>query len=238
MTNHTLAEKLVATLPSGLPGLFNPWTDRGEDDTDWNAPQARLARLAAHLDCEPEFVIVGEASGYLGMRRSALAFTSERQLMEGAIPRVAPPPGRLTTRRLPYSESIATIVWKNLKLLGIAERTVMWNALPMHPFKPGNADSNRTPTDAELMLGAPAMRLLANSFPRTKIVAVGRKSEALLLAMGIRTVGQVRHPANGGANEFSAGLAALMDDAHLKLDGKPARAGAGRVAIPGGHIHL
>lgn len=213
MADMRLAKALVATLPAGHPALFNPWVDRCPGDTELNRPEARLLRLAQHLAGDAEFLVVGEASGYLGMRRSALAFTSEKQLLEGAIPRVPAPPGRLTERRLPYSEPSATIVWRTLKALGIAERTVMWNALPMHPFHPGDPDTNRTPTDAELMLGAPAMRLLVEAFRRAKVVAVGRKSELLLARMGIAVVGQVRHPANGGATEFSRGLAALAKEA-------------------------
>lgn len=209
MSNRALAERLVATLPAGLQGLFNPWADPCPGDTALNGPEARLGRLARHLACEPEFLIVGEASGYLGMRRSAIAFTSERLLLEGAIPRVPAPAGRLTTRRLPYSEPSATIVWKTLKRLGIAEQTILWNALPMHPFKPGNFESNRTPTDAELMQGAAAMRLLAEAFPHAKLVAVGRKSELLLKTMGVPIAGQVRHPANGGATDFARGLQAI-----------------------------
>jgi hypothetical protein len=206
MSNRALAEKLVATLPSGLSNLFNPWMDSCPGDTELNNTEARLARLAQHLACEPDFLVIGEASGYLGMRRSALAFTSERLLLEGAIPRVPAPTGRLTARRLPYSEPSATIVWRTLKQLGIAERTILWNALPMHPFRPGEHASNRTPTDAELMQGAPAMRLLVDAFPRAKVVAVGRKSELLLGRMGVPVLGQVRHPANGGATAFARGL--------------------------------
>ena len=209
MSNRDLAEKLVATLPSGLSNLFNPWVDPCPGDTGLNSPEARMGRLAQHLACEPEFLVVGEASGYLGMRRSAIAFTSERLLLEGASPRVTAPAGRLTDRRLPYSEPSATIVWRTLKHLGIAERTILWNALPMHPFKPGEHESNRTPTDAELMQGAPAMRLLVEAFPAAKIVAVGRKSELLLGQMGIATSCQVRHPANGGATAFAQGLQRL-----------------------------
>lgn len=210
MSNRELAERLVSAVPAKLPGLFNPWLDACHDDTEVNSTDARIGRLAAHLACEPEFICVGEASGWLGMKRSAIAFTSERLLLEGAIPRVPAPAGRLSTRRLPYSEPSATIVWKTLKALGIAERTVLWNALPMHPFKPGTADSNRTPTDVELMQGAPAMRLLVEAFPRAKVVAIGRKSELLLGQMGIATAGQVRHPANGGATAFAQQLAELV----------------------------
>lgn len=208
-SNRDLADRLVAAVPAKLPGLFNPWLDAGPDDTPLNDTEARVGRLAAHLACEPEFICVGEAAGWIGMKRSAIAFTSERLLLEGAIPRVPAPAGRLTTRRLPYSEPSATIVWKTLKALGIAERTILWNALPLHPFRQGEPESNRTPTDAELMQGAPAMRMLVEAFPQAKVVAIGRKSELLLAEMGVRTVGQVRHPANGGANAFAEGLALL-----------------------------
>lgn len=201
----------MAVIPNGHPHLFNPWMDPCPGDTRLNGSCDRLRRLAQHLECEPEFLVVGEASSYLGMRRSGIAFTSERLLLEGAIPRVPVPVGRLTTRPLPYSEPSATIVWKTLKELGIAERTILWNALPMHPFGVGNFESNRTPTNAELMLGAKAMRLLVDAFPAAKLVAVGRKSEFLLESMGVKPVGQVRHPAYGGATEFAAGLAKLAN---------------------------
>ena len=61
--NLSLAKALVATLPVGLEDLFNPWVDPCHGDTDLNGPDARLARLAQHLSCEPEFLVVGEASG-------------------------------------------------------------------------------------------------------------------------------------------------------------------------------
>jgi hypothetical protein len=87
--------------------------------------------------------------------------------------------------------------------------TLLWNALQLHPHKPGNEASNRTPTDAELMQGAPAIRLLVEAFPHAKVVAIGRKSELLLAEVGIATAGQVRHPANGGATAFREGLQGL-----------------------------
>lgn len=204
-----LALELSNSLPTDAPGLFHPWLHHCEGDTVLNNADARLERLGRHLACDPEFLVVGEASGYLGMRRSALAFTSEKLLLEGAIPRVPAPAGRLTERRLPYSEPSATIVWRTLKSLGIAENTILWNALPMHPFRPGNVDSNRTPTDAELMLGKPALELLVQTFPSAKLVAVGKKAELLLGQMGLPVVAQVRHPANGGATAFAQGMARL-----------------------------
>lgn len=205
-----LATRLVATLPAGLPGLFNPWREHCPDDQPWNGPEAKLQRLAAHLACEPEFILCGEAPGHLGCRHSGVAFTSERLLLEGVIPRVPSPGTRLTTRRLPFSEPSATIVWKTLYRLDIAERTILWNALQMHPHRPGDHRSNRTPTASEIALGEPALRMLIAAFPSAKLVAVGKKAEGLLQAMHMMRAATVRHPANGGAPEFDSGMAALV----------------------------
>lgn len=209
MIDLSLAARLVDTLPFGQEGLFNPWKDQSEDDLPQNTPESRLVRLAQHLSRPPDLILCGEAPGYQGCVRSGIAFTSERLLIEGAIPRVTKVEGRLTARRLPFSEPSATIVWKTLYKLGLEEKTVLWNAVQLHPYKAGNRLSNRTPTPAEVALGAPALRLLAEAFPNARFVAIGRKAEGLLTDMGIKVLRSVRHPANGGATEFAAGLAAL-----------------------------
>lgn len=206
----SLAKRLVKTLPSGVAGLFNPWQDCCPHDAAGNGPVEKLNRLALHLDCNPEFILAGEAPGYQGCRYSGIAFTSERLLGEGAIPRIPALTGRLSTRRLPFSEPSATIVWKTLHRLGIEERTILWNAMQLHPHRTDNLWSNRTPTPSEISLGEPALRILIEVFPNAKIIAVGKKSEWLLHEMGIPIVGSVRHPANGGATQFSTGLKDLM----------------------------
>jgi len=210
MPNLSLASQLVDTLPSGLSGLFNPWKDPCPHDSETNGPAEKLARLALHLDCDPEFILAGEAPGYAGCRYSGVAFTSERLLGEGVIPRIPALSSRLSTRRLPFSEPSATIVWKTLYRLGIEERTILWNALQLHPHRADNLWSNRTPTPSEISLGEPALRILIEAFPSAKIIAVGKKAEGLLREMGIPTTGSVRHPANGGATAFAAGLKDLM----------------------------
>lgn len=210
MSKLPLANSLVGTLPFGADGLFNPWRDRCPHDAPGNGPAEKLHRLALHLDCIPEFILTGEAPGYQGCRYSGIAFTSERLLGEGAIPRIPALTGRLSNRRLPFSEPSATIVWKTLDQLGIADRTILWNAMQLHPYRPGNLWSNRTPTPNEIKLGEPALRILIETFPTARIVAVGKKSEGLLREMGIPVAGSVRHPAYGGATEFATGLRDLM----------------------------
>lgn len=211
MSNIALAQALIDLLPRSAPGLFNPWRQSCEFDTVDNGPQQRLERLAMHLDCDPQIILVGEAPGYQGCRYSGIAFSSERLLLEGAIPRVPRCAGRLSTRTLPFSEPSATIVWKVLYRHGVAERAILWNALQMHPFREGLPWSNRTPSPDEVSLGGAAIRLLVQTFPQAKVVAVGRKAEGALTAVGVDGYDSIRHPANGGAREFADGLAKVIE---------------------------
>lgn len=206
-----LAQRLVDTLPpEPMPGLFNPWRDTCAQDSIYNTPTAKIARLAAHLDCNPAFILCGEAPGHLGCRHTGVAFTSESLLMDGSVPRISRLDHRLTTLPSPLKEQSATIVWKALYRLGIAETTVMWNALQLHPHQAHTHRSNRTPTDKELAFGAAGLAILLATFPNSFVLAVGRKAEATLKDLGIDAAATIRHPANGGAPEFNEGLAAFI----------------------------
>lgn len=205
-----LADELVALLPPGDVRLFNPYTDRCAHDAPGNGPQARRARLRAHLACSPRWILIGEAPGYQGCRYTGVAFTSERLVLEGAIPRLGQPGARLSDRGRPFSEPSATIVWKALYALGMAQHTVMWNALQLHPMGRRGPWSNGTPTEADCEAGMPAVRALLQAFPSANVIAVGRKAERLLQRNGIATHACVRHPANGGAGEFNTGLRSAL----------------------------
>lgn len=205
-----LARQLVETLPTGRENLFNPWKESCQHDAAGNGPVQRLERLAQHLDCTPKFILVGEAPGYQGCRYSGIPFTSERLLLEGTIPRIDRLTGRLSTQPIPFSEPSATIVWRTLFDLGISKHTILWNALQLHPFKPGNPLSNRTPNNNELSWGEPALRRLIEAFAKAKLVAVGKKAGLLIEKMGIAPAAVIRHPARGGAIQFKAGLTELL----------------------------
>jgi|ERR1019366_1353319 uracil-DNA glycosylase len=210
MSNTKLAKRLTDTLQSTFsPTLFNPWRDPCVDCEPCNGPDAKLARLAAHLACNPLFILCGEAPSHRGCRHSGIAFTSESQLLDGGIPRISRMSYRLTSRAVPYSESSATIVWKALRDLGIEKRTILWNALQMHPHRLGEPQSNRTPKSSEIKIGKLALQMLVDEFPKAEVVAVGRKAERLLKSMDVRAK-YVPHPAHGGANEFAKELKRLV----------------------------
>lgn len=209
---NALAAQLIATLPSGIAGLFNPYRDHCPMDAPGNGPEQKTARLAAHLDRVPRFVCVGEGPGYQGARYSGVAFTSERLLIEGAIPGIAAIGHRLSVRGNPFSEPSATIVWTTLYRLQIAENTLLWNCVQLHPHRLGEPWSNRTPTPDEVAIGQPALRLLKEAFPEAHFVAVGAKAKAALETAGIAAMA-VRHPANGGASLFAQGMAKVIEQA-------------------------
>ena len=152
-------------------------------------------------------MLIGEAAGYQGCKVSGIPFTSERLILEGAIPRIDVPPGRLSSRTRPWSEPSATTVWKTLHAVGIASRTVLWNAYPWHPHKPGTRHSNRTPARTERLAGVPVLEALLGLFPGARVFAVGRNAETSLAELGIAATG-LRHPSMGGAKAFAQQLEA------------------------------
>jgi hypothetical protein len=68
---ETVSGALQMNSISPSPGVFNPWCDHCEDDEPCNGPDAKLARLAAHLDSDPEFILCGEAPSHRGWVPSA-----------------------------------------------------------------------------------------------------------------------------------------------------------------------
>lgn len=191
------------------PNVFNPWRDRDPLDATPVEHAMRLARLDLHFSCYPSLLLIGEAPGYQGCHFSGIPFTNEKLLLDGVIPRVGVE-GRLTTRARPWSEPSATIVWNTLHELGIAERTVLWNAFAWHPHKPGEPYSNRAPTPAEIKAGEPVLRAVLYRFSSARVVAVGNVAARTLAEPGVTGFSKVRHPSMGGAKEFAAGLGALM----------------------------
>jgi hypothetical protein len=216
----SLAQHLSDSLPDGLPGLFHPWRSTCPFDaagTPCGAPKNRLHRLERHLDCDPVLLLIGEACGYQGCRYSGIAFTSERLLLEGRIPRLEGESSRLSQRWKPFSEPSATIVWRTLGVLGVAERTVLWNALPLHPHQHERPWSNRTSRMDEISIGFEALHLILLHFRGATVVAVGRKAEAAIRLAGLPCHGAIRHPANGGAAAFAKGLGAVIGKEGLRF---------------------
>lgn len=198
---------LSALRAFSAPDVFNPWADVDPIDLDEDAPLARRNHLRQHLRCDPKLLLVGEAPGYQGCHFTGVAFTSEKLVHDGAIPRLRS--GRITKRPTPWAEPTATVVWRALYEAGIEQQVVCWNAFAFHPHQTGDLRTNRAPTTHEVLLGSAILRDVIAMYPTAKIVAVGKVAKHTLLRLGYACY-EVRHPSMGGATLFRTGLSQIL----------------------------
>ncbi len=176
--------------------------------------RANLRRyLAAMQARKPGTLLVMEAPGYRGCRLTGVPVTSRKLLLNG-VPGLdlfgvehgfqdVPEAG---FERI-QGEQSATIVWGTLSELG--QVPLIWNTYPFHPHRPGEALTNRRPRASEIALGQPFLNAIIAHFMPAQIIAIGNVAHESLSSMGIDCV-KVRHPAQGGKNDFVAGLTALL----------------------------
>ena len=201
-----LIERL--SLVQTAPDAYNQF---GAGDNPYNA--IRRANLLRYLNDvwtrQTGIVLIAEAPGYRGMRITGLPMVSRRILREG-VPSLGIfgmgqgyedvlEPGFEAIQ----SEQTATILWGVLPELGIVP--LVWGSFPFHPHQPGNPLSNRKPRASEVKLGEPFVRELLEIFAPKKVIAVGNVGYGLLTEIGVPCV-KIRHPAQGGKNDFVVGL--------------------------------
>jgi hypothetical protein len=227
----------LAVRPS-TPAVANPYAGSSA------AAERRRHNLARYLDrlvqVPAPIAIIGEAPGYRGCAVTGIPFTSRRVLAE-VWPRW-PPLASLACElsvdeASPWSEPTASVLWRHLTPL-LDAPPLLWNAFPFHPHPPGDASANRRPGRAELAEGAPYLRELIDLFQPRLIMALGRVAQQQLagLGAGLPCVLALRHPAQGGAAQFAAGLQAAraiiqppeignhtLDEGRMANDERPGR---------------
>lgn len=211
----------LAAIPSP-PNAVNPWSN----ETPYGAIRLNNLRLFFRqlLDRGVDTMLLGEAPGYQGCRRTGIGFTSEPQLIEG-IPELAlfgAERGYQLTGEFPKmrKEPSATIVWGELTRLQFVP--LIWSAYPFHPHKPGLPETNRPPKKAEIEFGRQIFLELAAAFQIERVFAVGNVGHASLAAAGIDAP-KVRHPSQGGKPDFVRGIEWVV--AHPDA--------LGRIVLPG-----
>jgi uracil-DNA glycosylase len=160
----------------------------------------------------PKTLLVGEAPGYRGMRITGVPFTNA-PLLERGIPQFGllgssngyvvpddPPPAA--------AEPTATVMWGTLVELDFLP--VLWSAFPLHPHRPGNPRSNRTPSANEAAEWSWSWRELAEVFSIQSVVAVGNVAYNSMVRSGL-SIPCVRHPSHGGKEKFASGLRDLLE---------------------------
>ena len=158
------------------------------------------------LKMKPATILIGEAPGYNGCRWSGVPFTAEKNILieyrKGQLFGITNG-FKIRDIAKPQSEASATIVWEHLRK--IDSYPLMWNAFPFHPHKKNNTESNRKPSNEELHTGKLILSEILKMYNINNIIALGNTAQETLAKIGI-TCNKIRHPANGGENEFSSGL--------------------------------
>lgn len=163
-----------------------------------------------------KYLMVMEAPGYRGCRLTGVPVTSRKILLEGVseLDIFGTDRGYQATDDEGFEnvqgEQSATIVWGTLANLGIVP--LIWNTFPFHPRKIGQQRTNRRPRKPEMKLGAHYLQRIIEHFQPKIIIAVGNVAHETLTSMKI-TSHKVRHPAQGGKNDFVAGLESLFSGA-------------------------
>ncbi|RMG85554.1 MAG: hypothetical protein D6712_09220 [Chloroflexi bacterium] len=177
--------------------------------------RANLSLYLQHMaERQPDTILIAEAPGYRGCRLTGLPMTSRRVMLEGieALAMFGEARGYCNPQdtgfeRI-YNEQSATILWGTLAEIGAVP--FIWSTFPFHPHQPQKPLSNRRPTKTEIALGVPFIKRLLAMYRFSRVIAVGNVAYETLNKLGIAVTAKVRHPAQGGKNDFVAGLKALF----------------------------
>lgn len=199
---------------------FNPYSDIC---ARCDQPEAAALRrdnlrkvIEVSLDRGVESLWIARDLGYRGGRRTGLAMTDDKHLSDHAALLGIPSLSRATTGTA-VSERTATVIWNALNSIG--QPVFLWNVFPLHPHQAEDEMTNRLHTREEREASRPLLEwLIAHLRPKI-IVAIGRDSQAALLAMGIsHDVIEVRHPSYGGQREFTESIQRLYGYRALQGD--------------------
>lgn len=197
---------------SAMPST--PLSENLYDST--KAGSIRLANLKRYFEkmaqLRPSVLLIGEAPGYQGTRRTGVPFASEH-IINGLMPNVpffeeGGAFERAFDDRL-YKEPTSTIMWRTISQY--SRLPLLWAVYPLHPHQLDSFDSNRTPTRTEV---ASAKNHLTKFIELTEVetvLALGNTAKATLDDLGFVTQ-KLRHPARGGGPVFAKQLADFMAD--------------------------
>ncbi len=162
-------------------------------------------------DLKPKVMLVGESPGYNGCKLTGIPFTSEKilvtELKEGLFFGLKNGYKIINPDEKPEGKITATIVWNYFKEIG--DYPLMWNSFPFHPYRASSIMTNRKVKANELDYGKEVLLELADIFSIEKIITVGGKAYDNLQKLGVDCF-TVRHPANGGKNDFIAEMNNLL----------------------------
>jgi uracil-DNA glycosylase len=207
----TFIDQLILELAAESFGedVFNEYAER---DSKNALRRANLRRYLVDMaERQPKILLLMEAPGYRGCRLTGVPVTSRKILQTGIHQLQVFGEGYHLPDDTGFEdvlgEQSATIVWETLASLDTVP--LIWNSFPFHPRQAGNPRSNRAPRSREKELGRNYLQRILEAYQPETCIAVGNVAAEALQTLGI-SYQKVRHPAQGGKNDFVAGLKALL----------------------------
>lgn len=208
----TLLETRIFPEPSSNT-LFNPYRDARDDLDRPGAAATRRGNMHNYLACytkRPPLFLLAEAPGPWGCRFSGVPLVSESQLADDDFPI----DGRPTSRESkPHREYSASIYWRVLK--PYFPHFFTWNSVPFHPHDADDPLTIRTPRRSEVAQYEGMLADLLDVLRPERVLAVGRKAERALNGIDA-TCTYIRHPSQGGAKKFEAGVRGVLAEHGLQ----------------------
>lgn len=183
--------------------LFNPYHTTHDTLDQPGAAQTRRTNLHNYLACypaRPPLFLLAEAPGPWGCRFSGVPLVSEAQLVDESFPINGTPTSRTDE---PHREYSASIYWRVLQ--PYFPHFFTWNSVPFHPHDAGEPLTIRTPRRSEVARYEGVLTDLLDLLQPERVVAIGRKAERALCEIETDCT-YVRHPSQGGAKKFEAGI--------------------------------
>ncbi|KKN28357.1 hypothetical protein LCGC14_0854830 [marine sediment metagenome] len=185
--------------------LFNPYYDECESFDNMESAFVRRGNLANYLKImlpKTDSLLVGEAPGHLGARKTGIAFSDEYHLQKinkllGTKLRIAT--NNIISKDMFVKESSASFVWEILSELETPP--FLWNIIPFHPFNYPKSLTNRTPKTPDYHVSKEVIDYFFEHFKFDTIYAVGQTANKYLQKLGLDPI-LLRHPSFGGSPIF------------------------------------
>ena len=210
MANESMEKFMRNLLSLKFTNVFNPYTDTckfyDRENAAWLRKMYLRHVLTEAIERPIQAIWMGRDMGYLGGRRTGLAFTDDHRLRTHIL-RWSDLPNRREIDRptfgLTRTEKSATAVWNLLP--HIEENIFLWNAFPLHPYIPTNELSNRAHTLHERSAGREILEELLELINPKQLICIGVNAYELgcEFVTGNLNVIPVRHPSYGGVTEFT-----------------------------------
>lgn len=162
-----------------------------------------LLYLKKMQELDPKILLVGEAPGYKGCKRSGIPFTADYQILNEDFFKEG---FDVLDREAPVRENSANVIWE---VIGKTKQLpLMWNIYPFHPSTIDGKNGKPNRTDIEL--GKQILDSLLTMFDIKAIYCIGRKSTS---ALGNNRLFKdyIRHPAHGGSRECARKLEEVLN---------------------------